>query len=110
MNDTANTAAAPRSGAGMTVDELRARLRRAQGQLGAGGHFSVTFYHRDGGGCSIMYWTRRDGAEAVERCDEVGHGTLAECLAALDRYVEARRPAAATGTTDAASGAPPPGR
>jgi hypothetical protein len=74
----------------ITVDELRARLRRAQAEIGSEGHFSVTFYQQEGGGCSIMHWTRPEGSP-VEACEEVGHGTLAECLAALERYVEARR-------------------
>ena len=74
----------------ITVEELRARLRRAQAEIGSEGHFSVTFYQQQGGGCSIMHWTRPEGAE-VETCEEVGHGTLGACLEALERYVEARR-------------------
>ena len=76
----------------ITVDGLRARLRRAQAEIGPEGRFSVTFYQQpDGGaGCSVMRWTRAD-ASGLERCEEIGHGTLAECLAALERYVAAHR-------------------
>ena len=75
---------------GLTVDDLRVRLRRAAAEIGGAGRFSVTFYQQDGGGCSIMYWAPPDDDSAVERCEEVGHGTLAECLAALDRFVRDR--------------------
>ena len=77
----------------MTPDQLRARLRRARADLGpGGGRFSVTFYEEEaqGGACSLMHWSRPDGA-AVEACHEVAHGTLDVCLAALDRYVAERR-------------------
>ncbi len=77
----------------MTVDELRDRLRRAQAEIGPEERFSITFYQQrpDGGAeCSIMHWARPEGS-ALETCEEVGHGTLAECLAELERYVAARR-------------------
>jgi hypothetical protein len=79
----------------MTPDQLRARLRRARADLGpGGGRFSLTFSEEpQGGACSLMHWSRPDGA-AVEACSEIAHGTLDACLAALDRYVaEHRRPA-----------------
>ena len=76
----------------ITVDGLRARLRRAQAEIGSEGRFSVTFYQQPDGaaGCSVMRWTRT-GTSGLERCEEIGHGTLAECLAALERYVAAHR-------------------
>ena len=89
----------------ITVDGLRARLRRAQAEIGSEGRFSVTFYQQPDGaaGCSVMRWTRT-GTSGLERCEEVGHGTLAECLAALERYVAAHRQspdAAAVAPSDA---------
>ena len=75
----------------MNLAELQARLRRAHAEIGFAGRFSVTFHEPASGECSILHWRRAEGS-AVEDCREIGHGTVEECLAALDRYVAANRP------------------
>ncbi|HET8727294.1 MAG TPA: hypothetical protein VFO41_07260 [Alphaproteobacteria bacterium] len=76
----------------MTLDQLRHRLRRARAAIGGRGRFSVTFHQLDRqperGECSILHWSDKNGAE---ECREIGYGTPADCLAALDRYVESHR-------------------
>lgn len=74
----------------MTLNDVRARLRRAQAVLGDGGRFSLTLHQPRQGECSILHWFRADRGSG-EDCREIGHGTIAECLAALDRYVDPGR-------------------
>lgn len=76
----------------MTIAEIRARLHRAHAETGSTGRFSITFYEPPSGICSVMRWFCQEDSSA-ERCEEIGHGTIEECLDALDRYVAAFRTA-----------------
>lgn len=73
----------------MTLAEVRNRLGEARRRLG--GRFALTL--SDGGGppCYLTHWTRPE-PHAFETCRMVGAGSLAACLTALDRYVEAQPP------------------
>ncbi|MBP2315761.1 hypothetical protein [Azospirillum soli] len=77
----------------MTIEEVQARLRAAHARIGHEGRFALTLSlgHQNNGGsqdCYITHWYRPE-PHAFEDCKAVGSGTMAECLAALDRYVAA---------------------
>lgn len=77
----------------MTIEEVQARLRAAQAQLGREGRFALTLSLNGREDCYITHWFRPD-PNAFEDCKAVGSGTVTECLAALDRYVAVNRPPA----------------
>jgi hypothetical protein len=77
----------------MGIDEIRWRLVAAHAQIGFTGRFALTIDQsgapRDGrgaGGVYITHWFRPT-PYAFEDCKSVGHGTIQECLDALDLYV-----------------------
>lgn len=79
----------------MTIEEVQARLRAAHARIGREGRFALTLNlghqnNGDGEDCYITHWFRPE-PHAFEDCKAVGSGTVAECLAALDRYVAAYR-------------------
>ncbi|HYC04598.1 MAG TPA: hypothetical protein VED40_14990 [Azospirillaceae bacterium] len=72
----------------MTIGQLRSRLRRAHDRMGGEGRVALTLNQEEGGpggDAYVTHWTKPDGS-AFEDCRAVGAGTVAECLAALDRY------------------------
>lgn len=71
----------------MTLSEVEDRLRTARLRLG--GRFALTLSEGEGPAVYLTHWTRPE-AHAFEQCRAVGVGTLAQCLAALDRYVSSR--------------------
>lgn len=75
----------------MTLTEMRTRLGDARSRLG--GRFALTLSEGGGPPCYLTHWTRPE-PHAFETCRMVGAGSLAACLAALDRYVEAQSPLA----------------
>ncbi len=74
----------------MTIEEVRARLRAAHARIGHEGRFALTLSLNGHEECYITHWFRPE-PQAFEDCKAVGAGTLADCLAALDRYVAAYR-------------------
>lgn len=74
----------------ITIDDLRARLRHAGEAVGAG-RFSLALHQDRSAACSVLHWLPADDPRDGEECHEVGYGSAAECLAALDRYVESHR-------------------
>lgn len=77
----------------MMIEEVQARLRAAQAQIGREGRFALTLSLNGLNGreeCYITHWFRPD-PHAFEDCKAVGSGTMADCFAALDRYVAANR-------------------
>lgn len=74
----------------MTIDELRARLRACHARIGGEGRFSFTLAQQPDEECYVTHWIRpRNGV--FEDCKAVGSGSVEDCLAALDRYVETYR-------------------
>ncbi|SMH45028.1 hypothetical protein [Azospirillum agricola] len=84
----------------MMIEEVQARLRAAQAQIGREGRFALTLTLNGREDCYITHWFRPD-PHAFEDCRAVGSGTVADCLAALDRYVAANRKAAAPASAEA---------
>lgn len=72
----------------MTIEEVQARLRAAHARIGHEGRFALTLSLNGSEDCYITHWYRPE-PHAFEDCRAVGSGTMAECLAALDRYVAA---------------------
>ncbi|WP_158044471.1 hypothetical protein [Skermanella pratensis] len=74
----------------MTIEQLQKRLREAHARIGFEGRFAFTIGQQDspqaGGGCYVTHWFRPTPF-AFEDCKSVGAGTVADCVAALDRYV-----------------------
>ncbi|WP_448204800.1 hypothetical protein [Azospirillum sp. sgz302134] len=70
----------------MTIEEVQARLREAHARIGREGRFALTLSLNGHEDCYITHWFRPE-PHAFEDCKAVGSGTMAECLAALDRYV-----------------------
>jgi hypothetical protein len=80
--------------ADMTLEQLQQRLRNAHARIGFEGRFAFTIDQwaalgsdKGQGGCYITHWFRPT-PYAFEDCKSVGSGSVADCLAALDRYVE----------------------
>lgn len=78
----------------MTIEEVRARLRAAHARIGNEGRFALTLSLTGPPGGTeeayLTHWFRPD-PYAFEDCRAVGSGTVAECLAALERYVAGYR-------------------
>ncbi len=74
----------------MMIEEVQARLRAAHARIGHEGRFALTLSLNGSEECYITHWFRPE-PHAFEDCKAVGSGTVAECLAALDRYVAAYR-------------------
>lgn len=74
----------------MTIEEVQTRLRAAHARIGHEGRFALTLSLNGTEECYITHWFRPE-PNAFEDCKAVGSGTVAECLAALDRYVAAYR-------------------
>jgi hypothetical protein len=74
----------------MTIEELRAHLRNVHAAIGGEGRLSFTIGMEPGEPCYVTHWVRT-GNVGFEDCRSVGMGTVAECLAALERYVLAYR-------------------
>ncbi|MCW2243375.1 hypothetical protein [Azospirillum canadense] len=72
----------------MMIEEVQARLRAAHARIGHEGRFALTLSLNGTEECYITHWFRPE-PHAFEDCKAVGSGTIAECLAALDRYVAA---------------------
>jgi hypothetical protein len=79
----------------MTLEELQHRLREAHARIGFEGRFAFTIDQSAGleardqrGGCYITHWFRPT-PYAFEDCKAVGSGSVADCIAALDRYTDA---------------------
>ena len=78
----------------MTIEEVQARLRAAHARIGNEGRFALTLsLGGPPGGAEEAYLTHwfRPDPHAFEDCKAVGSGNLAECLAALERYVAGYR-------------------
>jgi hypothetical protein len=88
----------------MTIEEVQARLRAAHARIGHEGRFALTLSLNGTEECYITHWFRPE-PHAFEDCKAVASGTLAECLAGLERYIEAYRRASAQ-----EAAARPPGR
>lgn len=74
----------------MTIEEVQSRLRAAHARIGHEGRFALTLTLNGTEDGYITHWFRPD-PHAFEDCRAVGSGSIAECLAALDRYVETYR-------------------
>jgi len=74
----------------MTIEEVQARLRAAHARIGHEGRFALTFTHAGTEEAYLTHWFRPD-PYAFEDCKAVGSGTVAECLAALERYAAGYR-------------------
>jgi hypothetical protein len=79
--------------ADMTLEQLQKRLREAHARIGFEGRFAFTIDQSAAldagkglGGCYITHWFRPT-PYAFEDCKAVGSGSVADCIAALDRYV-----------------------
>ncbi|HYI68231.1 MAG TPA: hypothetical protein VEX87_00690 [Skermanella sp.] len=82
----------------MTLEQLQKRLREAHAKIGFDGRFAFTIDQsaalsagkghgcKGHGGCYVTHWFRPT-PYAFEDCKAVGAGSVAECIAALDRYV-----------------------
>ena len=70
----------------MTIEQLQKRLREAHARIGFEGRFAFTLGQQAADGCYITHWFRPT-PYAFEDCRSVGAGTVADCIAALDRYV-----------------------
>lgn len=101
------TTARTRRGA-PTIDQVQAHLRAAHAGIGRDGRFALTLTLDGREDCYLTHWVRPE-PHAFEDCKAIGSGTLADCLAALDRYVDGYRgpggaggqqPAADTPTAD----------
>ncbi|HYH39375.1 MAG TPA: hypothetical protein VD860_14225 [Azospirillum sp.] len=78
----------------MTIEQVQARLRTAHARIGNEGRFALTLsLTGTPGGAEEAYLTHwfRPDPYAFEDCKAVGSGTVAECLAALERYVAGYR-------------------
>lgn len=76
----------------MTIEEVQAQLAAAHARIGREGRFALTLSLDLTGreDCYITHWFRPE-PHAFEDCKAVGSGTIAECLAAVDRYVAGYR-------------------
>lgn len=76
----------------MTIEEVQARLAVAHARIGHEGRFALTLSLDPTGreDCYITHWFRPE-PHAFEDCKAVGSGTIADCLAAVDRYVAGYR-------------------
>lgn len=74
----------------MTIDEVKAILRDAHVRIGCEGRFALTLNLQPEEECYITHWFRPT-PYAFEDCRAVGVGTLADCLDALERYVQGYR-------------------
>lgn len=76
----------------LTIEQVQARLRTAHAGIGRDGRFALTLTLDGREDCYLTHWVRPE-PHAFEDCKAIGSGTLADCLAALDRYVAGyRRP------------------
>lgn len=71
----------------MNLGEVRDRLADARRSIG--GRFALTLSEGGGPAFYLTHWVRPE-PHAFEQCRAVGAGSLAACLAALDRYVAAQ--------------------
>lgn len=90
-----------------TIDQVQARLRAAHAGIGREGRFALTLTLDGREDCYLTHWVRPE-PHAFEDCKAVGSGTLADCLAALDRYVAGYQRPDGTGTSGPAGDAPTP--
>jgi hypothetical protein len=74
----------------MTIEQVQARLRAAHARIGNEGRFALTLSLTGTEEAYLTHWLRPD-PYAFEDCKAVGSGTIAECLAALERYVAGYR-------------------
>lgn len=74
----------------MTIEEVQARLRAAHARIGNEGRFALTLTLNGTEEAYLTHWFR-PAPHAFEDCKAVGSGTVAECLAALERYVAGYR-------------------
>ena len=74
----------------LTVEEVQSRIRAAHARIGNEGRFSLTLTLTGTEEAYLTHWFRPD-PYAFEDCKAVGSGTIAECLAALERYVAGYR-------------------
>jgi hypothetical protein len=79
----------------MTLEQLQKRLRDAHARIGFEGRFAFTIDQsaalstgKGHGGCYVTHWFRPT-PYAFEDCKAVGSGSVADCIAALERYVAA---------------------
>jgi hypothetical protein len=94
----AHTGEAPMSDvATMTLEQLQKRLREAHARIGFEGRFAFTIDQsaalnagKGHGGCYVTHWFRPT-PYAFEDCKAVGSGSVADCIVALDLYVETYR-------------------
>jgi len=71
-----------------SIDELRAEIRRIwRTRLGSQGRITFSVGMEDGEPCWVSHWIRT-GSTGYEDCRAVGMGSVAECLAALERYAD----------------------
>ena len=74
----------------MTIEEVQTRLRAAHARIGHEGRFALTLTQTGTEEAYLTHWFRPD-PYAFEDCKAVGFGTIADCLAALERYVAGYR-------------------
>lgn len=70
----------------MKLETLQAKLKLAHIRIGREGRFALTLNEGSSEDCYITHWFRPEPF-AFEDCKHVGSGSVAECIAALDRYV-----------------------
>lgn len=81
-----NMLATPIRPAPLTMDEVQDRLSAAHECIGRAGRFSLTMNIVDGEIYAyVTHWFRPE-THAFEDCKSVGTGTVADCLAAVERY------------------------
>lgn len=76
----------------ITIEQLQKRLRDAHARIGFEGRFAFSIDQSAGlrtgssGACYVTHWFRPT-PYAFEDCKAVCSGSVADCIAALDRYV-----------------------
>lgn len=69
--------------------EVLTRMKAAHAAMGGAGRFSLTYSVGADVECYATHWFRPD-PHAFEDCRTITAGTLAECLAGIERYAAAR--------------------
>lgn len=77
-----------------TIEDVQRHLNEAHARIGFQGRFSFTIDQssapaagKGNGGCYVTHWYRPT-PYAFEDCKAIGAGTLDDCIASLDRYVD----------------------
>jgi hypothetical protein len=74
----------------MTVEQLQARLRALHAAIDDEGCLSLTLDQDPGAPCYVSHWSR-PARYQPERWQQIGVGTLDDCLTALEGYADGHR-------------------